>query len=67
VMPLNALVRKQYKVVYDWTPTLLQDFARYFNRYVWRKYPLWSYSNRQGEAPPFARLKKPPDVELLEK
>ena len=56
VMPLNALSRKQYKVVYDWTPTLLQDFARYFNTFGWRKFPLWDYNHRRGETPPFAWL-----------
>ena len=49
-MPLNALDRKQYKVTYDWTPTLLQDFARYFNRWGWRKYPWGIRATGRGSA-----------------
>lgn len=54
LMPLNALDRHQYKVAFDWTPTLLGDFARYYNRFIWRKVPIVAYQNRRHEAPPFA-------------
>lgn len=54
LMPLNALSRDHLKVGHDWTWQKLKDFARYFNRHNWRKFPLSEYSNRKGEAPPFA-------------
>lgn len=56
VMPLNALSRREVMVRHDWTPQLLRDFARYFNRRLWRSLPLSEYSDRRGEAPPFAGL-----------
>ena len=55
-IPLNALSRYQVKIAYDWTPSLLKDFARYFNRYLWRTISLRDYTNRKRELPPFASL-----------
>jgi pyruvate-formate lyase-activating enzyme len=52
---LNAL-RRIPKVAYDWTPTLLQDFARYFNRHVWRTVSLHEYRPRRAQPPPFAAV-----------
>lgn len=58
VMPLNALTRREVMLRHDWTPQLLRDFARYFNRRLWRSLPLREYSDRKGEAPPFAGISK---------
>jgi|SRR5581483_6033841 len=58
-MPLNALHRQQRKIAYDWTSTLLTDFARYFNRHLWRSVSLHDYTNRKREPPPFAALLPP--------
>lgn len=57
VLPLNwlgdpATIRPRY----DWTWQLGRDFARYYNRFIWRYAPLTEYSNRVGERPPFADL-----------
>lgn len=49
---------------FDWTEQLGKDFCRYFNRYVWRSAPIWEYSNRKGEAPPFAFM-RPHSVGVL--
>ena len=59
VMNLNALEHRP-RVRFDWTEQKLGDFARYVNRWIWRKTPLWDYSNRLGEAPPFAALAAAP-------
>jgi hypothetical protein len=56
LMPLNALDKDQLKVAHDWTWQQLKDFARFYNRHFWRKFPITDYSNRKGEAPPFAGL-----------
>lgn len=55
-IPLNALTRQHLKIAYDWTAPLLKDFARYFNRHLWRAVSLRDYTNRKGEPPPFASL-----------
>lgn len=52
---LNAL-RRIPKVAYDWTPSLLQDFARYFNRHLWRTVALADYRPRHAEPPSFASV-----------
>lgn len=57
VLPLNwlgdpATIRPRF----DWTYQRGKDFARYFNRYLWRYMPLTQYSNRKGERPPFADI-----------
>jgi hypothetical protein len=56
VMALNALTRQAVMVRHDWSAGLLRDFARYFNRRIWRAAPIWEYSDRKDEAPPFLRL-----------
>ena len=56
VMPLNALSRDQVHVRHDWTKQQLRDFARYYNRWVWRSVPLWEYAPRKHEKPPFLLL-----------
>jgi hypothetical protein len=56
VMPLNALSRQQIMVRHDWTHQRLRDFARFFNRHLWRSLDLRDYSDRNGERPPFAEL-----------
>jgi hypothetical protein len=56
VMPLNALDRRDVMQRHDWTRQSLRDFARYFNRRIWRVAPLWEYSDREGETPPFVGL-----------
>jgi len=54
VMPLNALSRDQVMIRHDWTLALLRDFARYFNRHLWRSLELRDYLPRLGEPRPFA-------------
>jgi hypothetical protein len=56
VMPLNALSRDRLIVRHDWTFYRLRDFARYFNRHLWRSLPLADYRPRQNETPPFSDL-----------
>jgi len=53
LLPLNALARKQYKIAYDWTAEKLEDFARFYNRHVWRSIPLWEYRYVQGRPKSF--------------
>lgn len=54
LMPLNALSRDSLKVRHDWTIPKLKDFARYFNRFGWRQFPLNQYRPRRHEKAPFA-------------
>ncbi len=56
MMPLNALSRDHLKIAYDWDFLKLKDFQRYYNRHLWRSFPLREYSNRRGEQPVFQRL-----------
>ena len=57
ILPLNWLGDpKRLRHRFDWTYQRGRDFARYFNRYLWRYTPLSEYSNRKGERPPFAGL-----------
>ena len=56
-MPLNALRRDQFKINHDWTPSLLRDFARYFNRHLWRNIDIREYKPRKNEALPFKEMK----------
>jgi pyruvate-formate lyase-activating enzyme len=37
----------------DWSSGLLRDFARYYNRWLWRSMPLLEYAPRKNEPPPF--------------
>lgn len=53
VMRLNTLEKRPW-VRHDWTERSLRDFARYYNRRTWKYARLAEYSNRKGEAPPFA-------------
>ena len=53
--PLNYL-GGPWRMKHGWTETLAKDFVRYADRFVWRKTPIWEYSNRRGERPPFAFL-----------
>lgn len=55
--PLNYL-GGPLKCRFDWTPLKALDFCRYFNRWLWRSVPIWEYSNRQGERPTFASLRR---------
>jgi hypothetical protein len=55
VIKLDALTKQPW-VRHDWTAGLLRDFARYFNRRLWRWVPLAVYSDRAGEPPPFAGI-----------
>lgn len=55
LLPLNYL-GGPIRARHDWTEQLLRDFARYFNRFLWKYVPLSEYSNRKGETPPFARI-----------
>lgn len=57
VMPLNALSRDQLMVRHDWTFTRLRDFARFFNRHLWRSLDLREYLPRLAEPRPFAEVK----------
>lgn len=54
LMPLNALSRDSLKVRHDWTIPKLKDFARYFNRFGWRQFPLNQYRPRRHEKAPFS-------------
>lgn len=54
MMPLNALNRDNKKIAYDWTHRKLKDFARYYNRWLWRSMSLTEYKSRKNEQPVFA-------------
>lgn len=54
MMPLNALSRNHLKVIHNWTYQKLKDMQRYYNRHLWRYFPLYEYSNRKGESPIFS-------------
>lgn len=56
VISLNALTH-QPRVRFDWTEQGLRDFARYYNRHLWKYTPLHEYNNRKSEPPPFAGFK----------
>jgi hypothetical protein len=58
VLPLNWLGDPaRVKLRHDWKSYQQgRDFCRYFNTYGWRSYPIWAYSNRKGELPPFAAV-----------
>jgi pyruvate-formate lyase-activating enzyme len=59
VMRLNVLDKREKWVRHDWSQQSLRDFARYFNRHLWRgdKLPLEDYRPRQDEPPPFRRVR----------
>jgi len=56
MIPLNALSRDQLKIAYDWDWQKLKDMQRYYNRHLWRYFPLSQYSNRKKESPMFSNL-----------
>jgi hypothetical protein len=55
-IPLNSLDGAP-KARFDWTVQSLKDFARYYNRFLWKYAPIWEYSNRQDEEPPLRSLR----------
>lgn len=55
VMNLNALSRQDLRVRYDWSKQGLKDFARYYNRWLWRSVPFEEYRPRKHEARVFGR------------
>ena len=52
VIKLNALEKRPW-VRFDWTEQRLRDFARYFNRKLWKFTPIAGYSSRPGGPTPF--------------
>lgn len=57
VLPLNwlgdpAAIRPRF----DWTYRLGRDFARYFNRHLYKYVPIREYNHRQHEPPPFSEV-----------
>lgn len=58
VLPLNwlgdpAMLRSRF----NWSYQLGKDFMRYYNRHLWRSFPIWEYCPRQREPPPFTHLR----------
>jgi hypothetical protein len=63
VLPLNWLGDPStLHPRFDWTYRLGKDFMRYFNRHLWRSFPIWEYRPRQDEAPPFVHLRSPKTI-----
>jgi len=57
VLPLNWLGNPAtLHPRFDWTYQRGHDFMRFFNRHLWRSFPIWEYRPRQHEPPPFACL-----------
>lgn len=54
-MALDTL-DKEPKVLHDWTSENVKDFARFFNRRLWRKNKLSDYMPRKFEKNPFSEL-----------
>lgn len=54
-MDLDTLT-KEPRVRYDWTVESVKDFARYFNRRLWRNHKISEYMPRKFERNPFAEL-----------
>jgi hypothetical protein len=54
-IPLNSLERRP-SVRHDWSEQALADFARYYNRHLWRSFPIRSYQPRQDSHRPFDKL-----------
>jgi hypothetical protein len=58
VLPLNWLGNSAtLHPRYDWTYQLGKDCMRYYNRHLWRSFPIWEYKPRKDEPPPFASLR----------
>ena len=55
IIKLNALEKTPW-VRFDWTEQRLRDFARYFNRHLWRAFPISEYLPRLSEPKPFERM-----------
>lgn len=53
LMSLNALSRQHVKEQHGWTAPRLRDFARFYNRHLWRSMHLSEYKPRQFEPEPF--------------
>ncbi len=56
LLPLNALARDNLKVAFDWNCQKLKDMQRYYNRHLWRYFPLHEYRNRRGGKSAFQPL-----------
>lgn len=57
VRRLNVLSDRDLWVRHDWTPQLLRDFARYFNKpQIWTRTPIGDYAPRKDGVRPFAEL-----------
>ncbi|HLJ25292.1 MAG TPA: hypothetical protein VKY85_01130 [Candidatus Angelobacter sp.] len=54
IMRLNVLAKDDITIKYDWTRQSLIDFARYFNRFLWKYVPLTEYTHRKNQPAPFA-------------
>jgi hypothetical protein len=58
MLPLNWLGDPtMLRPRFDWTYQLGKDFMRYFNRHLWRSFPIWEYRPRQDESLPFVNLR----------
>jgi hypothetical protein len=63
VLPLNWLGDPtMLRPRFDWTYQLGKDFMRYFNRHLWRSFPIWEYRPRQNESLPFVHLRSPKTI-----
>ena len=56
LIPLNALSKNQLKVAYDWDFRKLKAMQRYYNRHLWRYFPLHEYRRAKDEPPPFRKV-----------
>jgi len=57
LIPLNCLDRQTVRARYDWgTYQRGKDYLRFFNRHLWRSFPIWEYRPREAEPAPFACL-----------
>lgn len=54
LMPLNALSKAQITVRHDWTAQRLRDFARFYNRHLWRSMSLTAYKPRVNDPETFS-------------
>lgn len=58
VLPLNAMDRYAYRILYDWDSQKLKDFARWATcPPLWRSVPLRDYQPRLKQDRPFAAVK----------
>jgi hypothetical protein len=53
VMALDVLDRQDVTVAHDWSAQKLRDFARFYNRHLWRSMALADYKPRLAERQPF--------------